>query len=113
MGKVSRRLTIVVFPPLSEWSEIEKLEEQGHQIIRTHGIGETPIQITLDKIPDLVIGPNCWYFDVKHRKYLTLAIKQARLKRYGKPQKKEDKNEKSSINLTDSIDNEPFRGEGE
>jgi len=106
MGKVSRRLTIVVFPPLDEWPEIVKLEEQGHTIVRTTAEGfDSYFEVTpltegesklsnLFKEADLVIGPQCWYFDVKHRKYLTLAIKQARLKRYGKPKKKEADDEK-------------------
>ena len=100
MGKVSRRLTIVVFPPLGEWPEIVKLEEQGHNV---HTIDEEDkenliaVKILLEA--DLIIGPQCWYFDVKHRKYLTQAIKQARLKRYGKPKKKEADDEKPDSDI--------------
>ena len=102
MGKVSRRLTIVVFPPLGDWPEIVKLEKQGHTIVK---IGPD-YAATSDKIAamweaDLIIGPPCWYFDVKHRKYLTQAIKQSRLKRYGKPKKKEADDEKP-----DSVDSD-------
>ena len=83
------RLTIVVFPPLGEWPEIEKLEKQGHTIIRLDkGVSPEFSQVDISNA-DLVLGPPCWYFDEKHRKYLTQAIKQARLKRYGKPKKKE------------------------
>jgi len=101
MGKVSRRLTIVVFPPLSDWPEIAKLEEQGHTILRVpvREFVTTTIAVELRSAEfintlldaDLVIGPQCWYFDTKHRKYLTQAIKQSRLRRYGTPQRKAGK----------------------
>jgi len=99
MGKVSRRLTIVVLPPLGEWPEIQKLSDQGHLVYTDPSItefvppGHPAAGVLLKRLAeaDLIIGPNCWYFDTKHRKYLTAAIKQARLKRYGTPQRKTDK----------------------
>ena len=93
MGKVSRRLTIVVFPPLDEWPEIAKLEEQGHTIIRTNTseFQEGVLSAEAFATADLIIGPQCWYFDHRHKKYLTQAIKQSRLKRYGTPAKKKGK----------------------
>ena len=100
MGKVSRRLTIVVFPPLDEWPEIAKLEEQGHTVLRIPEVLPTKGSVvTRIELVDLIIGPQCWYFDIKHRKYLTQAIKQARLKRYGIPAKKAGKK-----NVKDDID---------
>jgi len=95
MGKVSRRLTIVVFPPLGDWPEIVKLEEQGHEIVRI--TENTPPMSLLSA--DLVLGPPCWYFDQKHRKYLTSAIKQSRLHRYGTPQRKAGKTDAEDDNI--------------
>jgi len=66
MSKVAKPLTIVVFPPLDDWPEIEKLEKQGHTIIRVK-FGE-PVSGLAEA--DIVLGPRCWYFDSKHRKYL-------------------------------------------
>ncbi len=88
MGKVAKPLTIVVFPPLDEWPEIEKLEKQGHTIIR-------PIKEYTDLFgwdaADIILGPRCWYMTELHRKHLTQAIKQARLRRYGTITKKRKK----------------------
>ena len=103
MGKVSRRLTIVVFPPLDDWPEIEKLEEQGHTIVKMVdrlGSADECNDIHVATChADLIIGPQCWYFDVKHRKYLTQAIKQARLRRYGAPQRKAGKMDAEDDNI--------------
>jgi len=103
MGKVSRRLTIVVFPPLGDWPEIAKLEEQGHTIERMPDVvgpdEDFMMRASILANADLVLGPPCWYFDAKHRKYLTSAIKQARLRRYGAPQRKEPKKDGQAENL--------------
>lgn len=84
MGKTSRKLNIVVVPPVSEWPEVEKLGEQGHHIIKLDKAGPCcdPKDI------DLILGPICWLMDSAHKKYLPLALKAARLKRYGSPKKK-------------------------
>ena len=108
MSKVSRRLTIVVLGPLKDWPEIQKLEEQGHTIFCSPSItepvppGHPAAGVLLKRLEeaDLIIGPQCWYFDIKHRKYLTQAIKQARLKRYGIPAKKAGKKDVKD-NITD------------
>ena len=104
MGKVAKPLTIVVFPPLGEWPEIEKLGKQGHTIIKNlSDPDEKPP--TLDQIwellseADIIMGPRCWYMTELHRKHLTQAIKQARLRRYGtitKKRKKGDDDEKEN-----------------
>jgi len=113
MGKVSRRLTIVVFPPLGDWPEVVKLEEQGHKIIKIDGSDHVDDPLNPGHMvpgrhvysgsdlldADLIIGPQCWYFDTKHRKYLTQAIKQARLRRYGAPQRKVDKKDGETESL--------------
>jgi len=90
VGKVAKPLTLVVFPPLGEWPEILKLEKQGHKIIR----------ITEDEAQaDIILGPRCWMMTPLHRKHLTTAIKQSRLRKYGsisKRKKAGDDNEKPS-----------------
>lgn len=91
MGKTPKPLTIVVFPPLDEWPEIVKLQEQGHKIIKpSERCNEYDAHEFVYSLPeaDIIIGPRCWYLDNIHRKHLTLAIKQARLRRYGEPSKK-------------------------
>ncbi len=104
MGKVSKPLTIVVFSPLDEWPEIEKLEKQGHTIVKlsplpngyTSNIKSNSDVISLIVEADIILGPRCWYMTPLHRKHLTDAIKQARLRRYGtiaKKRKKGDKDE--------------------
>ncbi len=112
MGKVSRRLTIVALPPVSEWPEIAKLREQGHTIIDCF---EQPEVLTLASVreADLIIGPQCWYFDIKHRKYLTSAIKQARLKRYGVPAKKAGKKNEESIDEPSAASDVSLSSEGD
>jgi len=93
MGKTSRKLTIVVFLPLDEWSEIQKLEEQGHIIIRLdHGKSHVFPQADIANA-DIVFGPRCCLMDPAHKKYLPLALKAARLRRYGQPQKRKGKDE--------------------
>lgn len=106
MGKVSRRLTIVVFPPLGEWPEIVKLEEQGHEIVYVPFKGSNDIIGFQDLIAtaDLVIGPRCWYLDARHRKYLTNAIKQSRLRRYGTPQRKAGKKDAEDTSVDIDVD---------
>ncbi len=88
MGRVAKPLTIVVFPPLDEWPEIAKLEEQGHNVI-------TDLEHWRGEEIDILLGPRCWYMTGLHRKHLSNAIKQARLRRYGTIAKKvkEDDNE--------------------
>jgi len=75
MGKTPKPLTIFVLPPLDDWEEFKALAVQGHVI---HRAGYDPGQC------DLVIGPTAWFMDTAHRKYLPLAIKAARARRYGK-----------------------------
>ncbi len=86
MGKVTKPLTIVVFSPLDEWPEIVKLEKQGHRIIRNlEDMWKHEIKL---EEADIIMGPRCWYMTGLHRKHLTQAIKQARLRRYGTVAKK-------------------------
>ena len=100
MGKVAKPLTIVVFSPLDEWPEIVKLRNQGHAIITRDQ--QERIYVPVDA--DIILGPRCWYMTPLHRKHLTDAIKQARLRRYGtiaKKHKKGDADEKDTNLDTD------------
>ena len=72
MGKTSKPLRIVAYPPVSEWLELAALEAQGHEVYR------------LETEADLVLGPQAWHFTEAHRKYLSDAIAAARAKRYPK-----------------------------
>ena len=67
----TRPLRIYVTDVLHCWPEIQKLEAQGHYI--TSEADDA----------DLVLGPNCWCMDDLHRQYLPLAIKAARIRKYG------------------------------
>ena len=96
MGKVAKPLTIVVFSPLDEWPEIEKLEKQGHEIVDIPGYamqyGESVESFAnLISGADIILGPQCWMMTPLHRRHLTDAIKQARLRRYGTIAKKRKK----------------------
>jgi len=88
MGKTSKPLTIVALPPVSDWEELVELEAKGYTIIR---VEDTATQI--DDLPgiDIILGPNCWRMTPAHRKYLNLAIKEARMLRYQEAAKRADK----------------------
>ena len=116
MGKVAKPLTIVVFPPLDEWPEIVKLEKQGHTIIKPSEGGPIAIRegtgMALAKAlweADIILGPRCWMMTPLHRRHLTDAIKQARLRRYGTIAKKRKKGDKDEENV-DSSDPESDPG---
>ena len=107
MGKVSKRLTIVVFSPLDEWPEIVKLRDQGHNVIsfipiekgfRIEGCGELSDAVSLMVEADIILGPRCWYMTGLHRQHLTQAIKQARLRKYGTISKKRGKKDEEENN---------------
>lgn len=80
MGKTSRPLTIVALPPCNEWEELTKLEEQGHTVIRN--LEDLWKHETVLEQADIVLGSNCWRMDSKHKSYLSLAIKEARMLKY-------------------------------
>jgi hypothetical protein len=73
MGRTPKPLNISVDPIMLDWDEIKGLREQGHNIVA----------FPLDQ-EDLILGPTCWLMDDAHRKYLDLAIKSARARRYPK-----------------------------
>lgn len=71
MGKTpaNKRLTIIVYPGVAHWPEWGNLAEQGHTI---KYVPET------DAHADLIVGEVCWRLTEELRKYLPLAIKNAR-----------------------------------
>jgi len=79
MGKTSKPLTIVAIGDVALWEELEKLEKQGHTVVRAD---PTAIMTTAIEKADIILGPNCWRMDPAHRDYLPLAIKEARMLRY-------------------------------
>ena len=109
MGKVAKPLTIVVFSPLDEWPEIVKLRDQGHNVVsfhhieggvRTGGADCLSDAVSLMVEADIILGPRCWYMTELHRKHLTQAIKQARLRRYGTITKKRKKGDDDEADKT-------------
>ena len=105
MGKVAKPLTIVVFPPLDEWPEFKKMEKQGHEIVKLPDDALKYAEALAAEIAgaDIILGPQCWYMTELHRKHLTQAIKQARLRRYGTVSKKRKKGDDNEENV-DSAD---------
>ena len=73
MGRTPKPLTIIVIHPISQWDEIAALKEQGHEIQEFFFQGA-----------DLILGPTCHLMDEQHRKYLSLALAEARRRRYSK-----------------------------
>lgn len=80
MGTTPKPLTIIVLPPVDTWPEVAELEAQKHTIIRYY----PPNDIPWDKLADadVILGPQCWRMDEQHRKYLKLAVEEARRARY-------------------------------
>lgn len=78
MGKTPKPLTILVTPPLDQWEEVAALQAQGHSI---HVWGDQTTGFEYAD-HDLILGPTCWRMDAQHRKYLDLAITEARRARY-------------------------------
>ena len=78
MGRSSKPLTIKVHAAMMEWPEIQALADQGHVIATDPAVDEC----------DIILGPNAHLMDEAHRKYLDLAISEARRRRYP-PTKKE------------------------
>jgi len=77
MGRTPKPLTIWVDARMGEWPEIEALRAQGHTL-RLIANGWETVDV------DLILGPTCWLMDEQHLKYLDLAIKSARARRYPK-----------------------------
>ena len=76
MGKTPKPLKIWIHVAMNEWPEIRAFQEQGHVIQLIANGWEADA--------DLILGPTCWRMDEQHRKYLDLAISEARKRRYPK-----------------------------
>jgi hypothetical protein len=101
MGRSSKPLVIVALPPCDGWEELDKLEKQGHRIIRARDVvtgltDEETITIRQLVDADIVLGSNCWRMDFKHKPYLALAIKEARMLRYPN-EKRADSKTRASV----------------
>lgn len=106
MGKAIKPLTIVALPPCDTWEELWQLEQKGHIILRLSLIekgfriqgAETHVdmlQLILDA--DIIIGGNCWRMSPAHRKYLVLAIREARMLRYGSSENRANKKNRDQV----------------
>ena len=83
MGKTSKPLLIIRWPPMDKWEELDALKEQGHVV---KWVYDCMLKELMDA--DLLLSPRAWLMDESHRKYLPLAIAEARRRRYP-PTKKE------------------------
>ena len=83
MGKTPKPLRILAVN-LPRWDELTALNAQGHEV---YWADENGYMSNIGAF-DLVIGPTCWLMDEAHRKYLPLALAEARRRRYP-PTKKE------------------------
>jgi hypothetical protein len=72
MGKTSKPLKMLVGKEIWEWPEIQEMIKQGHDV----KLGD------LDRF-DLVLASNARNMDNRLKKYLPIAMKDARKRRYG------------------------------
>lgn len=79
MSKTGKPLKILVTPELYDWPEVEKLREQGHEVVK----------FGFDGV-DLVLGPQAHRMSQIERKWLPNAITEARRRRYPKAPKEAD-----------------------
>lgn len=98
MGRASRLLRVLVHPSLESLEVIQALRDKGH-IVMSSITPSSPEGKETDSAPsplgiwdfDLVLGPNCWRMDLILMKHLDLAIKSARLEKFGPPSSKKGK----------------------
>ena len=81
MGRSSKPLKIITLYPCNGWEEITAYAEQGHDIVKFPDITDW-------ETCDLILSDRAWLMDEQHRKYLPLALAEARRRRYP-PTKKE------------------------
>lgn len=117
MGKVSKRLNIIVTDPaMLEWPEIKKLIEQGHAV---HDL-EYPNNVRgYPNVPTPVfyLGPTAWRMNDKLKRYLPLAIKAMRAIAYPKEGDREQENDSATsspntAHTSDEADGVETGGEG-
>ena len=91
MGKTSKPLSIVAIGECALWDEEwDALEKQGHKIIRiTFSPDDGPLNTDRSVITyadlleaDIILGGKAWRMDDLTRKYLGVALKEARMLRY-------------------------------
>ena len=70
MGKTPKPLRVLVLDPCCGWEEWAGYQAQGHVIDFA------------SNDYDLIVGGVAWRMDEQHRKYLDLAISEARRRRY-------------------------------
>ena len=81
MGRTPKPLSILAIG--LDWPELESLRAQGHVVSYSpRDVHPAEQAIGPPANYDIVIGPNCWLMDEQHRKYLDLAIAEARRRRY-------------------------------
>ena len=75
MGKTSKPLVILVAVGWEKRPEVEALREKGHRVemVSWPGLGE----------PDLILHPAAHAWDETMWPYLEVALKRARVRRYG------------------------------
>lgn len=78
MGKSSRPLYFLVDPAIFDWEEWRERESQGHTVRR---FGDSTVDWGS---VDVIVSPRAWLMDEQHRKYLPLALAEARKRRYPK-----------------------------
>ena len=112
MGKSSKPLTIVALPPCDQWEELWYLKQKGHTIIRisltqSQSSVEATIGFHILQDADIIIGENCWRMGPKHKKYLALALREARMLRYPTGEKRADKKLRDLLGASIASDLEP------
>ena len=88
--KTPKPLTIVVIGPTCEWEEWDKLEKQGHHVIKIPNTEHEEYLGEWFVNADLIIGSNCWRMTGLHKAYLPLAIKEARMIKYQSNEERAD-----------------------
>ncbi len=83
MGTTPKPLVMVVLPPVDTWPEVAALAAQGHTVLTLAQVLADPTGPAID----VWLGPECWRMDEQHRKYLKLAVEEARRARYPKGKK--------------------------
>lgn len=76
MGKASKLLTLLVHPDL-DGPEIVELRAKGHAIVTMEDHWDANMMNY-----DLILGPNCWQMTPDLLKYLPLAVRAARERKY-------------------------------
>ena len=90
MGKTSKPLSIIAIGECALWDEeLDALEKQGHHIVRVINRMSDEVDPIVNSNElldaDIILGPKAWRMDDLTRKYLGVALKEARMLRYSGP----------------------------